>query len=126
MFPKTIHQIWYQGKDKIPEKLKKNSELLKSFHINWNYIIWDDKKIKRYFKNNMKILSTYNNLEYLHQKVDFIRYCILYELGGVYVDMDVTTLKSMDTLLEQYNEYESLVSNIRLSTFDSYIFSKHK
>jgi inositol phosphorylceramide mannosyltransferase catalytic subunit len=126
MFPKIIHQIWYQGRDKIPEKLSKNAELLRSFHPEWKYILWDDKMIKKFFKNNEKILTTYNNLEYLHQKVDFIRYCILYEIGGVYVDMDVTTLKSMDQLLDEYFEYECLVSNIRLNVFESYIFSKHK
>ena len=126
MFPKIIHQIWYQGIDKIPANLIKNCELLKSFHPQWKYIIWDDEKIKSHFEKNEKIISTYTNLEYLHQKVDFIRYCILYEIGGVYVDMDVTTLKSMDALLNEYNEYECLVSNIRLSTFESYIFIKHK
>lgn len=121
MIPKIIHQIWYQGVDAIPRDLVTNSKKIIEFHKTWDYVIWDDNKIKNHFKNNKKILNTYNKLDYLHQKVDFIRYCILYEMGGVYVDMDVTILKSFDKIIDTYNNYECIISDINLNTLESHL-----
>ncbi len=84
-------------------------------------MIWDDTKIKEHFKNNKKILNTYNKLIYLHQKVDFIRYCILYEFGGIYMDMDVTILKSFDEIINKYHNYECIISDINLNAMESYL-----
>ena len=61
-FPKIIHQIWYQGINKIPKELQNNSHKIINFHKDWNYMIWDDAKIKEHFKNNKKIIDTYNKL----------------------------------------------------------------
>ena len=126
MIPKIIHQIWYQGKDKIPTDLQKDSDEIIKIHPKWKYIIWDDDLIKKYFKNNTKILSTYNKLEHLHQKVDYMKYCILHELGGVYVDMDVTILKSFDEIVKQYDNYECILSNININIMENYILCRNK
>lgn len=126
MIPKIIHQIWYQGINEIPKDLQNNSKKIINIHQKWKYIIWDDNLVKSYFKNNRKVLNTYNKLEYMHQKIDFIRYCILYEFGGVYMDMDVTILKPFDKLVETYGNYECILSNINLNTIDSYALCLHK
>ncbi|QKF94066.1 putative glycosyltransferase sugar-binding protein containing DXd motif [Fadolivirus algeromassiliense] len=119
-FPKIIHQIWFQGIDLIPQELLINSKKIFDYHPSYQYIVWDDDKINQYFKDNDKILKTYNKLKHLHQKVDFIRYCLLYELGGIYVDMDVTILQSFDDIINKYNEYECIISTINLNTLESY------
>lgn len=125
MTPKIIHQIWYQGVDKIPQNLQNNSNKIINLHKNWKYMIWDNNSIKKYFKNNHRILTTYNKLKYLHQKVDFMKYCILYNFGGVYMDMDINALKSLDQLVKQYENYECILSGINLNVMESYALCRN-
>jgi mannosyltransferase OCH1-like enzyme len=125
MFPKIIHQIWYQGVNKIPNKYTKLYKTVTNTNPLWHHIIWDDHKVQKHFKNKTNILNTYNNFPYLHQKVDFIRYCILYEFGGIYLDMDVTVLKSFDKLVNENKNYECILSTINLDKLDSYIMCQN-
>lgn len=121
MFSKIIHQIWLQGKDKIPENNVNMYKTVSKTNPNWKHIIWTDTSIKEYFKNKKDIMDVYNKFPYLHQKVDFIRYCILWEFGGIYLDMDITVIKSFDTLVEKFKDYECIVSTINIDKMDSYI-----
>jgi hypothetical protein len=126
MIPKIIHQIWYQGINKLPPDPKNKSTIIQKNHPNWEYILWDNTKIQKVFKNNTKILNIYNNLSYLHQKIDFIKYCILYEYGGVYLDTDITLLKPFDDILTKYQNYDCILSNLNLNKIKSYIFCFNK
>jgi mannosyltransferase OCH1-like enzyme len=126
--PKIIHQIWYQGQDLIPRDLKKKSEKIKKKHPTWQYILWDNDRIQTYFKSDKVILDTYNKLEFLHQKVDFIRYCIIYNFGGVYLDMDITILKPIDNVINKIHhnnsnqpDIECTLSYLKLNSIESYI-----
>jgi len=121
MFPKIIHQIWYQG-GSCPDNLNQNTIKLKSYHKKWKYILWDNKKIINLIKNDREVLDSYKKLKYMHQKIDFAKYIILYKMGGVYVDMDVDIIKSFDSMLEKFNSYEVILSSINLNRLESYIF----
>lgn len=123
IFPKIIHQIWYQGQNKIPEDLKENCRKIKNLHPKWEHILWDDDRIQTFFKESNSILTTYNNLEFLHQKVDFIRYCILYTMGGIYLDTDITMLKTLDTLNTSNllkPEFDIVMSGVHINAIESY------
>ena len=54
--------------------------------------------IKKYFKEYYKL---WNDFKYPIQKADFIRYCILYKLGGIYIDCDVYPLKNINHLFKK-------------------------
>ena len=41
-FPKIIHQIWWQGRDKIPCKFNPLILSWKQHHPKWKHIIWDE------------------------------------------------------------------------------------
>tara|TARA_B100000795_G_C22679668_1_gene391252 strand:- start:553 stop:741 length:189 start_codon:yes stop_codon:yes gene_type:complete len=47
---KIVHQIWFQGKDKIPEKYHNNLKKTKNTLKNWRHIIWDDESIQKELK----------------------------------------------------------------------------
>ena len=126
MYPLIIHQIWLQGVDKIPEKYNTNINLLKKFHPSWKYIIWDENLIKKELSKNLKWLKTYNNLQLLHQKVDYARYVILYVYGGVYIDMDVVTIKALDSLYEKYPKYDVILSKLNSNMIESYLTCGYK
>ena len=106
--PKIIHQIWFQGKDKIPEKYHKNIESIKNHYKTWTYILWTDESIRQLL--NEEELKLYNEYKYMHQKIDFSKYVILYKYGGMYIDIDALSIKPIDPLLEQYKDKDLIIS----------------
>ena len=49
--PRIIHQIWWQGMDKLPKKYQRFKESWVEHHPGWKIMYWD--KIK-YYWNNLK------------------------------------------------------------------------
>lgn len=121
-FNKIIHQIWLQGKEFVPVKYDSNIAKIKNMLNNeWQYIIWDEVEILKVIKQNKSWLDTYYKFIYLHQKVDFARYCILYLYGGVYLDIDSYLIKPLDKLMDEYQEYDTIVSTIYADNVEKYI-----
>ena len=109
LIPNIIHQIWFQGEDKIPELHKKYQKICKNMYKDWEYMFWDDHKIQDLIQSNYSYLYKYY-IKYptLLQKVDLARYIILYHYGGCYIDMDVECIKSINELLEK-NPYKTFI-----------------
>lgn len=110
MFPKIIHQIWLQGKQNMPDKYNEKIDLITSKHSDYKYIMWDEISILELINTNPNWVKTYYSFLYLHQKVDYARYVILYICGGIYIDVDVKVIKSFDEILEKNKQYESVFS----------------
>ena len=145
-FPKNIHQIWIQGESYIPDKFKSNINEVKTHHPDWTYHLWDDVKIiqllrtiqntesnkliyspnKKDNTSNETLIDVYYKMDYLHQKIDFARYVILYVYGGVYVDMDAKCIQSMNKIVSDYNDYDIVVSKLNLNKLEHYILSGKK
>jgi len=94
IIPKIIHQIWI-GPNKIPSIWM---DTIKNFcnKYNYQYILWDNNAVANFNLVNKKyydIEKTYNG------KSDILRYEILYNYGGIYIDADCVILN--DILLEQ-------------------------
>lgn len=116
---KIVHQIWFQGKDKIPKKYHKNLKKTKKTLKNWRHIIWDDNSLQSVLKEmGEKYIQKYNNYKYLHQKVDYGRYCLLYKYGGFYVDMDAYALKDPTYILEKYKNHDVFLSHVNLYYYE--------
>jgi len=133
--PKIIHQLWIGSKD-IP--YKKYRESVKSFHPNWEYIMWDEKRLLEekmitkelydfIIKNPMELKKT-DDKTIIEKMVrdpflkisDIVRYNILKKYGGVYIDVDIFCLKPLDNLIkgheivvafEGHSRVEGLVGN---------------
>lgn len=100
MIPKIIHQIWFQGEDKIPSKYNEYRDTWFKLHSDYKYQLWDDKKIIKLLETYYPyFLDTYYSYPYMHQKIDSAKYFILYTYGGLYIDMDMICLKKMDDFL---------------------------
>ena len=93
LIPKIIHQIWLGGE--LPEKYKKLSESWKKFHPDWEYHLWTEKNITNLKLINQVLINKTNNLG---AKSDMLRYEILYQFGGLYIDTDFECLRSFDGL----------------------------
>src|SRR5438105_4266380 len=104
--PKIIHQIWLQGSDNnnnpinIPDDYPNFTDSWKQMNKEFTYVLWDDDKIMALMKEKFPFLiQKYNSLPRFIQKVDIAKFMILYTYGGIYVDLDLECLKSVNDLL---------------------------
>lgn len=102
MIPKIIHQIWIQGYDNLPTRLRKYHNLCKEINNDFTHIFWDDDSIKYFLLHNFdqNCVDTYNQYPIFAQKSDFARYHILYIYGGIYLDMDMICKKNLSVFLK--------------------------
>ena len=95
--PKIIHYIWIGGNPE-PDILKKCKKSWKKY--------CPDYEIKRWDESNLDVNEiAYTKEAYEAKKYafvsDYFRYKILYNEGGIYLDIDVELLKPLDDLLNQ-------------------------
>lgn len=69
----TIHQIWWQGQDKIPEHYHKLVQSWKDLHPGTRYILWDEKMITSLIENH-PALNPFVNI--FHQYKVCFRYIL--------------------------------------------------
>lgn len=117
MFPKIIHQIWLQGDKNLSNENKIKCEKIKELHNNYDYILWDEIQILKLISNDQNLINIYYRFEYMHQRIDFAKYIILEKIGGVYIDIDVEVIKSIDSLLEDNKEYDLIVSKLIVENY---------
>jgi len=95
--PKILHQIWLGGE--MPEFEKQlTRQLRETLDKDWEYILWGDEDIYKLkqFKNIDAFLATPN----YGQRSDILRYAILNEIGGVYMDTDFILINQFNDLLD--------------------------
>ena len=119
MIPKNIHQIWFQGENNIPNKYINNINTIKNHHKTWNYFIWSDESIRKIL--TAEELKVYNEYKYMHQKIDFSKYIVLYKYGGVYIDMDAVSIKPLDDLIKLNPDKDFIASKFVANYIESYI-----
>lgn len=103
--PKIIHQIWLGSP--VPDVFEAYMNSWIAFHMgnDWQYVLWNDEKIKNFGLYNQVF---YDATENFGQKSDIARWEILYNFGGVYVDVDFECLRSFDQLHYLYDFYVGL------------------
>jgi len=95
--PKLIHQIWFQGEENIPSKLKEYHSTWILHNPTYKIKVWDEKSIDQVLieYNDEETTEMYNNYKHMIQKIDLAKYIILYIYGGIYIDMDMKCLKPL-------------------------------
>jgi len=128
--PKIVHQIYIQGEDKLIDCVKTVIEENKKQNPEYTFIMYDYEDIKKYIYNNTneKIIRCFEkiNPECYTCISDFFRYIIVYNEGGIYLDVkskintplrDWVTDDKIHIGLWPWNDYKEL---------DQYYNSKHK
>lgn len=95
--PKIIHQIWLGSP--FPEKYKKYQQSWKKYHPDWEYRLWTETEIARLPMINRKLYEKSVNYG---ERSDIVRYEILCQFGGVYVDTDFEALRSLNPLCHRF------------------------
>lgn len=93
-FPKIIHQTWKNND--IPEHWKESFIQWQKLHPDWYYHYTTDFDNRSYVVQYFpQYLETYDNLPYSIQRADMIRYMYLYNMGGVYSDLDIVPTRPL-------------------------------
>jgi mannosyltransferase OCH1-like enzyme len=115
MIPKIIHQTWKTKQ--IPKWARKWHQTWKSFHPEYQFYLWTDEENRELVKTHCpQFLDTYDSFSVHIQRVDSVRYLILYLYGGIYVDLDFECFKNMDPLLADTDLVLSYSSNVPVIT----------
>lgn len=104
IIPKIIHQIWL-GPNNPPENFKYLKKTIKKYHPDWKYILWRDKDIPQLNLVNQKYYDETTNPG---EKANIVRYEVLYKFGGVYLDVDIESINSLDILHHVYDYYTGI------------------
>jgi len=91
--PKRIHQIWIGSA--IPSKYLTWGDTWRKHNPGWEYRLWTDKDVDEIEMKNPKLLGMLSNYG---AKSDFMRYHIINQYGGIYIDTDFECVKSFDDL----------------------------
>ena len=97
MIPKIIHQI-HMGEQPLSNQELKWQQTWKKYNPDWELILWNDERLKTINIINEKYLDSCDNYS---MKSDILRFDILYQFGGVYVDTDFECLKNLDPFLSE-------------------------
>ena len=102
-FPRRLLQTWKSTTDLPPRFHYWRSSWLR-YHPTWRHDFWDDAANRAFVAQHFAwFLPTYDSYEKEICRADAVRYCYLYQYGGVYADMDFEALRSLEPLLTQYD-----------------------
>lgn len=101
MIPRRIHQIWGFWDDAhVPPEWTELARTWKRHHPAWNYRLWTAAECRAVVQTHYPgFLEVYDAYSYPVQRADAARYCLLHRFGGVYADMDIECLRSVEALI---------------------------
>ena len=88
--PKIIHQIWINedGRE-FPKHWEISPIEWRKLHPDYIYILWEKESSRKFVQIFFpEYLEMYDNLKYVIQRCDMIRFMFLYKMGGIYSDLD--------------------------------------
>ncbi|KDQ21048.1 glycosyltransferase family 32 protein, partial [Botryobasidium botryosum FD-172 SS1] len=96
---RILHQTWKT--DVLPERWQSISDQCREMMPDYEYMLWTDELSRDFIAREYSwFLSTFDSYKYPIQRADAIRYFVLHYYGGIYLDLDVGCLRSLDPLLE--------------------------
>lgn len=121
--PKIMHQIWI-GPKPAPTKFM---DTWKNKHPDFEYIRWnEDELTKRNFQ--YECLDAINKMTEINGKADIIRWEILYQYGGIFLDADSICIEPFDeTFLSKngFAGFENEMARKNLVATGTMGFPKH-
>jgi hypothetical protein len=112
--PKVIHFIWI-GPKPFPRESVENVKSWIAKHPDWSFKFWTDRERPLPHKQMefarvqdlqfLKLYDCYKKSDNYAEKSDILRYEILYQEGGIYVDHDVKCVQSFEPLNKAYDLY---------------------
>jgi len=122
--PKITHQIWFQGWENLPEKYNENVLLLRCLNPDWEHLPWDETRLRKECeKLGSDYVAKFDSFTEMIHKIDFGRYVVLYNFGGVSIDVDTKPLRSLDKI-PGIDRYDFTVSKWALGELEGLTVSR--
>ena len=119
--PKLIHQT-LRTKLNIDEALETNVKKLKYLNPNWDHRLYDDNDMRKFVLKcyGDDIIKSFDSINPIYgaARADFFRYLLMYELGGVYLDIKSTCNRRLDDVLSENDSF--ILSQWRNNDEDCY------
>lgn len=126
--PKIIHQIWL-GSNLPPASFRQFAHSWKIHNPKCKYYLWTDKNVGKLKLHNQLLFDSLKNYG---AKSDVLRYELLQQYGGVYVDVDFECLATIPEMLFketfvgglQFNGSPEIGNAFLMASQDSIIINK--
>ena len=120
--PKIIHQTWKTKE--IPKELVFCVESWSRLNPGWEYKLWTDVEMDSFVKKEFpEIYSTYVEYPAGIFRADLFRLLVVYKMGGVYVDLDMECIKSLDYLIKTFIKDKDLAFSFEPPAQSKIIFN---
>lgn len=125
---KNIFQVWFQGAENLTDpSFIESSVNWRIMNKTWTYHLYSDNDLKKAcYEFSPDCGKIYDEMDLMHLKIDFGRYVVLFLYGGIYVDMDMFPVKSLDgseylkTLFAKDKIWA--VTKLNISKFESLLY----
>ena len=105
--PKIIHQT-YHSRD-LPKELSESVTQTKKMNPDWEYRFYDDVDIVRFLTDNfdVSVLDRYLSINpgYGAARADFFKYMLMFQVGGVYLDIKSFCTAPLDDVIKSDDEF---------------------
>lgn len=132
---KIIHAIWFRLSFKSKTLFKKFDKFRYTWRIknpDYFYYVWNRQYAREFVKKKFpEYLDMYDSYPYDIQRIDVLRYFLLYEYGGFYTDMDMECLRSISEIQKKFPkdiyfiETPNKVFGLNISNMFLYSKKKH-
>ncbi len=106
--PKIIHQTYF-SENALPAEIASNIEFLKKNNPDWEYKFYDDNKVIEFISKNypVEVLDLFNriNPNYGAARADLFRYLLMYQVGGVYLDIKSTSKNPLNNIIKKEDSF---------------------
>lgn len=119
--PKIIIQT--NEKNAVPVDMYKSMKKLMDDNIDYEYIYFNNDDARKYLDENFnkKVLNAFDKVKPGAYKADLFRYCILYKMGGVYIDTPMVSKAPLDFLIDPLDEFISPEDNGTGGIYNAFI-----
>ena len=98
MIPKIMHYTWRN--EQLPEQFRLLMNTWKQHHPDWEHRLWTDTQNRAFIATHFpEFLQAYDAYPEHIQRVDAVRYLILYFMGGIFIDLDMECFRSIEPLI---------------------------
>ena len=100
---KIVHQQWKCNVEScLPEKMRQWRDNCKRRNPGWSFMLWNDTENRALVQAHFPwFLSTYDSYPRSISRFDSIRWVYLAVMGGIYMDIDYTCLRPLETLIAE-------------------------
>ncbi|KAK6178715.1 hypothetical protein SNE40_011236 [Patella caerulea] len=100
--PKIIHQTWKSTE--VPQIFIPWVKSWYKQNPDWEYWFWTDASARQLIEERYpSFIPIYDGYTEPIRRADAMRYFILYEFGGVYADLDIENIKSLNPIIKKYS-----------------------